>query len=119
MFFRNLLFHLETRYTYPHKMTFYDLGSYLEKRDQTRNAETMNRLGAWIEVDLIQLRENFRLIQNHIQNTSNSFVQIMPIVKANAYGHGMIPCVQTLQDEGVFMFGVALLSEAITLQEFW
>ncbi|MBP6869445.1 alanine racemase [Candidatus Babeliales bacterium] len=42
---------------------------------------------------------------------------IMAIVKANAYGHGIVECSLFLQSLGVNYFGVALIEEAITLRK--
>jgi alanine racemase len=41
---------------------------------------------------------------------------MMPIVKADAYGHGVIPVVKLLQSCGVERFGVALLQEALEIK---
>ena len=43
--------------------------------------------------------------------------QICAVVKANAYGHGMVPVALALSAAGVETFGVALVEEAITLRE--
>lgn len=42
--------------------------------------------------------------------------KIMAIVKANAYGHGIVECAVFLQAQGAHYFGVALIEEAITLR---
>ncbi len=41
----------------------------------------------------------------------------MAIIKADAYGHGMLPVARVLHDEGVRHFGVARLAEGISLRE--
>ena len=41
----------------------------------------------------------------------------MPIVKADAYGHGAVQVVRTLKEEGVKRFGVAFLEEALELRQ--
>ena len=41
----------------------------------------------------------------------------MPIVKANAYGHGLVAVAQYLVGLGATSLGVALLEEAIVLRE--
>jgi len=43
-------------------------------------------------------------------------IKIMAIVKANAYGHGIVECAQILASQGADYFGVALIQEAITLR---
>jgi alanine racemase len=42
---------------------------------------------------------------------------ILAMVKANAYGHGMIEVARTLEDAGVAMLGVAFVDEGIALRE--
>ena len=65
----------------------------------------------WAEIDLGALRHNLQRIKEYTQS------EIMPIVKANAYGHGAVQIVRTLRDEGIKRFGVAFLEEALELRE--
>ncbi|HUT03038.1 MAG TPA: alanine racemase [bacterium] len=44
-------------------------------------------------------------------------VEIMPVVKANAYGHGMLPICDRLHAVGIGTFGVATIDEGICLKE--
>ncbi|MBC2722177.1 alanine racemase [Desulfosporosinus sp.] len=71
----------------------------------------MGRRSVWAEVNLQTLRENYSKLQTHTQS------EIMPIVKADAYGHGAIPVVKTLIACGAQRFGVALLQEALDIKE--
>lgn len=64
----------------------------------------------WAEVNLQTLRENFSKLQAYTQS------EIMPIVKADAYGHGLIPVVETLIACGAQRYGVALLQEALEIK---
>ncbi|MDR3540651.1 MAG: alanine racemase [Desulfosporosinus sp.] len=64
----------------------------------------------WAEVNLQTLRENFNKLQAYTRS------EMMPIVKADAYGHGVIPIVKTLRGCGVRRFGVALLQEALEIK---
>jgi len=57
------------------------------------------------------LRDNFSLAQQLAPNAKS-----MPIVKANAYGHGMIKTAQALADLAP-AFGVACIEEALELRE--
>ncbi len=63
------------------------------------------------EVDLAQLRANFRAIRTRGGNT-----EVMPVVKADAYGHGIVPCAKALIAEGATMLGVAFAAEAEPLR---
>lgn len=61
----------------------------------------------WAEVNLQTLRENYFKLKAYTQ------CEVMPIVKADAYGHGLVPVVRTLKGCGAKRFGVALLEEAL------
>lgn len=65
----------------------------------------------WAEVDLGALRRNLRKIKQYTGS------EIMPIVKADAYGHGAVEVVGCLIREGIRRFGVAFLEEALVLRE--
>jgi alanine racemase len=65
-----------------------------------------------VEIDLDALANNLRSIQAHVGQTT-----VMPILKANAYGHGLVRVGQLMQDLGVKCIGVAYLEEGILLRE--
>lgn len=65
-----------------------------------------------VEVDLNQLTENFRLIKNH---TSPS--KMMAVLKANAYGNGLVRVAQLMQELKADYLGVAVLEEGILLRQ--
>jgi alanine racemase len=65
-----------------------------------------------VEVDLEQITANYHAIQTHVGEAA-----VMPILKANAYGHGLVRVAQHLRDEGVRTLGVAYLEEGILLRE--
>ncbi|MCE7858104.1 MAG: hypothetical protein DYG97_16530 [Ignavibacteria bacterium CHB3] len=46
-----------------------------------------------VEVDLKILAENFKAIKTHVGNT-----KVMPVLKANAYGHGLVRIAQLYED---------------------
>lgn len=64
-----------------------------------------------IDIDLDALAHNFFALQHHVGSSL-----VMPIVKSNAYGHGIVPCAQHLQKIGAQWLGVALLEEGILLR---
>ncbi len=68
---------------------------------------------AWIEINLDNLENNIKQIKNII----SSQTKIMAVVKANAYGHGMIEISKKLNQIGITDFAVATLDEGITLRE--
>jgi alanine racemase len=67
---------------------------------------------SWAQIDLDNLKHNLSEIERTIPNGT----RIMGIVKANAYGHGAVQVARALSMEGVDLFGVALLSEALELK---
>jgi alanine racemase len=64
------------------------------------------------EVSLAALAENFRAIRAAVAPAA-----VMPIVKANAYGHGLVPVARHLVSLGATSLGVAFLEEAVALRE--
>ena len=64
-----------------------------------------------VEIDLAALRANLKLIK------AKAGVPVLAIVKADAYGHGLIPCATAAVEVGADYLGVALLEEAFALRE--
>ena len=64
----------------------------------------------WFEVDLAQLQKNIELIKQQVQT------RVLVVVKANAYGHGLVQCGLTAQKSGAEMLGVATVGEAALLR---
>ncbi|MCL6620344.1 MAG: alanine racemase, partial [Thermomonas hydrothermalis] len=73
-------------------------------------SDPMQQRPTRIVVDLDALAGNLRAIRAHVG------VPVMAIVKANAYGHGLVPVARHLQQQGVGQFGVAFVEEGITLR---
>lgn len=68
---------------------------------------------AWIEINLGNLEHNV----NEINKVIPSKTKIIAVVKANAYGHGIISISKKLESIGIQDFAVATLEEAITLRK--
>src|SRR6185295_618803 len=66
----------------------------------------------WAEINLDALAANFHLVKDRV----GADVQVMAVVKANAYGHGAVECARRLEREGADWFGVALPEEGIELR---
>ena len=66
----------------------------------------------WAEIDLAALRRNAAVARDRVGPN----VELLAIVKANGYGHGMIRVAQALAAEAQF-FGVANFEEATQLRE--
>ncbi len=65
-----------------------------------------------VEVDLAQLTANYRAIQ-----TAVFPAKVMAVIKANAYGHGMIDVARHMQQLGAPYLGVAILEEGVRLRQ--
>jgi len=65
-----------------------------------------------VEVDLARLTANFQAIEAAVAPAV-----VMPILKANAYGHGLVPVAHHLVALGAASLGVAFLEEAVALRE--
>lgn len=65
-----------------------------------------------LEVDLARLAENYRIIAAHVQPA-----RVMPVLKANAYGHGLLAVAQLLERIGAPIVAVAYLEEALRLRQ--
>ena len=67
---------------------------------------------AWIEIDLKQFKKNILAIKKHIGHS-----KLCLPVKANAYGHGLIPIAKAAQDYGVDYLAVSCLQEGVILRQ--
>jgi alanine racemase len=65
----------------------------------------------WAEIDRGALRHNAKVVRERIGSA-----EMLAVVKANAYGHGMLGVAETLADDAQ-LFGVANLEEALALRE--
>jgi len=66
----------------------------------------------WVEVDLGAIARNYHQLRQIIGDGH----ALMPIVKSNAYGHGLLPVARTVAACGAAWLGVATLDEAVTLR---
>jgi len=69
----------------------------------------MSRASA--EINLSAITQNFKSIK------SRTTADVLAVVKADAYGHGLIPVSRALEEAGADWFGTALLEEAINLRK--
>lgn len=65
-----------------------------------------------VEVDLKLLTDNYNKIKQHVAGA-----RMMPILKANAYGHGLVRVAQLMQELKADYIGVAVLEEGLLLRE--
>ncbi|MCL2757338.1 MAG: serine racemase VanT catalytic subunit [Coriobacteriia bacterium] len=68
---------------------------------------------AWIELDMGNLRHNVGVLRNLLPDTC----ELMPAVKADAYGHGAVLISKELNAMGIRSFCVASAAEGVELRE--
>lgn len=66
----------------------------------------------WAEINLTAIKHNVSHMKDHIGQN----VQLMAVVKANAYGHGDIEVARAALKAGADLLAVAFLDEAISLE---
>jgi len=67
-------------------------------------------MGAWLEIDLDALVRNAQVISRRAQ------APLLPMVKANAYGLGVLPVVRALETLSPWGYGVATVAEGAELR---
>jgi alanine racemase len=65
------------------------------------------------DINLTQLKRNVRIIKDQLKART----KFMAVVKANAYGHGLVRISSEMEKIGCDYLGVARLSEAVQLRE--
>jgi alanine racemase len=68
---------------------------------------------AEIVVDLAAIRHNVR----RLREIAGPGVRMMTVVKADGYGHGMVPVARAAREAGAEWLGVATIDEALALRE--
>ncbi|MFQ5443796.1 MAG: alanine racemase, partial [Nitrospinales bacterium] len=67
----------------------------------------------YAEINLDAFRHNIQTIRKTLQPG----VGIMAVVKADAYGHGAVPCAQAALEAGADYLGIGIIEEGIQLRE--
>ena len=67
----------------------------------------------WVEISKSALLHNL----NQFIKYASKRAKICPILKSNAYGHGMGTCAKLLQNKPIWGFGVVNLTEALILRD--
>ena len=62
-------------------------------------------------INLEKLKRNFLNIKNHTKK------KVLVLVKADAYGHGIVECSKALENSGVDYLGTASLEEGVKIRE--
>ncbi|MEM9776257.1 MAG: alanine racemase [Chloroflexota bacterium] len=80
--------------------------------DINQNLEPSGVRPTHVTVNLDQLSRNYMAIQQHIGSR-----KIMVVLKANAYGHGLVPVAQHFERLNAPYFAVAYLEEGVKLRK--
>src|SRR3990167_1057786 len=67
---------------------------------------------AWVEVDLGQFKKNLKIIREFVDGR-----KICVPIKANAYGHGLVPIARAAAEADVDYLAVSCLQEGVLLRE--
>lgn len=67
-----------------------------------------------VEVNLSSLAANYTYLTTQLSRKEES---LLPVVKADAYGHGLIPCAKVLLKAGAEQFAVGTVEEAVLLRK--
>lgn len=67
----------------------------------------------YLEIDLEKLKNNVK----NLKHVLRSNVMLMAVVKANAYGHGLVECAASAIDGGATWLGVVTLDEALKIRK--
>lgn len=78
-----------------------------------QESRALQKSSTWIEIDRHALIHNLTQIEETLQPGA----EIFAVVKANAYGHGLIEVVRCLEGK-VAYFGVATIDEALAIRRF-
>ena len=68
---------------------------------------------SWVEVSRARIRENYRAVRRVVSDS----VQIMAVVKADAYRHGAVEISRVLEGEGVKWLAVSNVGEGTALRQ--
>ncbi|MDE1921294.1 MAG: alanine racemase [Candidatus Omnitrophica bacterium] len=80
------------------------------------NYETVVHPPTWCELDLEALTHNFEQLQKLSRKNMTHALGIMPVIKADAYGHGMMQVAEALNACGCRYWTVSNAGEALSLR---
>jgi alanine racemase len=85
---------------------------FFEKQPTPAEIRTqMEGFPSWFEINLDHIEHNLKKIRERVG------VEVMPVVKNNAYGHGLIPMVAFLEQQDVNWVMVAKTREALEIKD--
>lgn len=73
----------------------------------------MEKFQSGVKINLDNLINNYRVIKNKVKGK-----KVIPVIKADAYGHGAEICAKILMEEGADLFAVSSVYEAMCLRDY-
>jgi alanine racemase len=100
-----------------------DNGNKMQKMDGSRLPATARQ--TWVEIDLRALKNNYSKLcsllsvtrPDHAGSTALLHPRIIPVIKANAYGHGAVQAASALAEAGARVFAVGIVEEGVALRQ--
>ena len=84
--------------------------------EATTNDGPRHEATTWVEVDLTAVAYNFEQLQKLGAKNMSHSLGIMPVIKADAYGHGMLPVARVLSACGCKCWLVSNITEGVSLR---
>lgn len=85
----------------------------INRLEEYKTSEDINnRRPSYLEIDLSAFKRNF----GRIKSLAGAHTSVMAVVKANAYGHGLVRIGKYVSGLGADLLGVAFVEEAFKLQ---
>lgn len=80
------------------------------------NFDTVIEPLTWAEIDLKALAHNYEQLKKLALRHMTQAAGIMPVIKSDAYGHGMLQIAKRLEEMGCKYLGVSNVSEGVQLR---
>jgi alanine racemase len=100
------------------------MGAQISNTEPSRwDARLAKARPTWAEVNLMALLENYRALDSLLLHPAADTVhsgprpKLIPVIKANAYGHGAISVAKALAFAGATAYAVALVEEGVALRQ--
>jgi alanine racemase len=77
----------------------------------------MPKRPCWVEISTDSLEDNYRTLTKSLSDDSASRVELLAIVKADAYGHGLRICAPAAVRAGARWLGVTSVEEGVAARE--
>src|SRR3954466_6910310 len=85
-------------------------GRFVADIGAQQTMDGVDRFAALVDLDAV--RDNVATLHRR----AAGHAQVMAVVKADGYGHGMLPCARACVDAGADWLGVAFVEEALALR---